>query len=362
MPPDDAGRVQPPVAPPPVAPPPVTQLPVVRALLPRCRFPPPGTPVTVAVSGGPDSLALLLLARAAGLDAHVVHVDHGLRLDSARDGEVVRAAAAEVGASVTVRRVEVAPGGNLEARARAARYAVLPGGVLVGHTADDQAETVLLNLLRGAGLDGLSAMADRTGPDALDSRSALASGSAVDSAGPERVRRPILGLRRAETAAVCAAAGWVAVRDPTNAEGRFRRNQVRHRLLPLLGEVAGRDPVPVLARTAALVAADAGLLDALAAELDASDARALTAAPVPLARRAVRRWLRAGSDEERHPPSAAEVERVLAVARGVAAGTELSGGRRLRRTAGRLRLEPASGGGGQGGSFTAPGTGSGDLA
>ncbi|MHB1536019.1 MAG: tRNA lysidine(34) synthetase TilS, partial [Acidimicrobiales bacterium] len=227
-------------------------------LLARCSFPPAGTAVDLAVSGGADSLALLVLARAGGLVARAVHVDHGLRPDSGADADVVASAAVAFGASFELRRIAVAPGPNLEARARAARYAVLGPGVLTGHTADDQAETVLLNLLRGAGLDGLSGM--------------IAN---------DRVRRPILALRRHETAAVCAAAGLRPAEDPTNADLRFRRNQVRHQLLPVLDRLAGRDVAAVLARQAGLLADDAALLDELAGALDPCDARALAAAPVP---------------------------------------------------------------------------------
>jgi tRNA(Ile)-lysidine synthase len=290
------------------------------SLLARCAFPPAGTPVVAAVSGGADSLALMLLAHAAGLPTRAVHVDHGLRPESGADADSVRRAAATIGVEVTVRRVIVPPGPNLEARARAARYAALPPGVLVAHTADDQAETMLLNLLRGAGVHGLAAMA------------APAAG--------RRVQRPLLGLRRSETQRLCAAAGWRPVDDESNRDLRFRRNQVRWRLLPLMAEVGRRDPVPVLARQGRILADDAALLDELAAGLDVTDARALAGAHPALARRAVRRWLRAGSDDEHHPPSAAEVERVLAVARGDAVGCELSGGRRVRRRANRLRLEP----------------------
>jgi tRNA(Ile)-lysidine synthase len=210
--------------------------------------------------------------------------------------------------------VEVAPGPNLEARARAARYRALPAGALTGHTADDQAETVLLNLLRGAGLDGLA-------------------GIHTDG------RRPLLGLRRAETHALCAELGLVPVADPSNEDRAHRRNRVRHELVPLLDAVAERDVAALLARQATLLADDAAALDELALGLDPADAAALTAAPVAVARRAVRAWLRAGSDDECHPPDAAAVERVLAVARGDAVATEV-GGRRVARSHGRLRLEP----------------------
>jgi tRNA(Ile)-lysidine synthase len=225
---------------------------------------------------------------------------------------VVRAAAVRFGACFVAERVEVQPGPNLEARARHARYAVLPADVLTGHTADDQAETVLLNLLRGAGLDGLSGMA-------------LAG-------------HPLLGLRRAETGALCAALGLRPVDDPSNADPAHLRNRVRHELLPLLVDLAGRDVVPVLARQASLLRDEAAYIDAQAAAVDVTDARALAALPAPLARRALRSWLRVGVE---HPPDAAAVERVLAVVRQEARACQLNDGRRVSRSGGRLGVEPA---------------------
>jgi tRNA(Ile)-lysidine synthase len=282
----------------------------------RCDFPPPGRAVTCAVSGGADSLALLALAAHAGCRVTAVHVDHGLRPGSAAEAEVVRRAAERFGAAFRAESVRVPPGPNLEARARAARYAVLPPDVLTGHTADDQAETVLLNLLRGAGLDGL--------------------------AGMDPARRPLRRLRRRETRALCEALELSPVADHTNVDPAFRRNRVRHELIPLLDDIAGRDVVPVIARQADLLRDDAALLDELAAELDPRDARALAAAPPALARRAVRRWLREAGPggEERHPPDAAATERVLSVARGEAVACEVAGGWRVARSRGRLRLEP----------------------
>ncbi len=276
-------------------------------LLARCTFPAAGTKVTCAVSGGADSLALLALAVAAGCEVTAAHVDHGLRPGSAQEAAVVRAAADQLGAAFAGFTVQVTLGPNLEARARAARYAVLPDGVLTGHTADDQAETVLLNLLRGSGLDGIAA---------------------IDPA-----RRPLLALRRAETAAVCARLGWSPVSDPSNADPVHRRNRVRHEVLPLLADVAARDPVPLLARLAQLARDDVAVLDAMAAVIDPTDATALNAAPRPLARRAVRAWLTG-----EHPPSSAAVERVLAVARGEAVACEIEGGRTVRRRAQRLSV------------------------
>jgi tRNA(Ile)-lysidine synthase len=288
---------------------------LIAALLARCDFPGAGIAVTCGVSGGADSLALLVLAVESGCDVTAIHVDHGLRPGSGDEADVVRAVAERFGAAFEARRADLAPGPNLEARARAARYAVLPRDVLTGHTADDQAETVLLNLLRGAGLDGLAGMDPR--------------------------RRPLRRLRRSETRALCDVLGLRPVEDPTNVDPAFRRNRVRNELLPLLGDIAERDVVPVLARQAELARDDVVLLDELAAALDPCDARALTAAPPALARRAVRRWLRTGGPggDEQHPPDAATVDRVLAVARGDALACELPRGWRVARSRGRLRLD-----------------------
>ncbi len=284
---------------------------MVSALVRRCVFPPADGPVCCAVSGGTDSLALLVLAVEAGHEVTAIHVDHGLRRGSQGEARLVAAAAERFGARFIAERVSVAPGPNLEARARAARYAVLPPGVLTGHTADDQAETVLLNLVRGAGLDGLTGFA------------------------PER--RPLRWLRRRDTRAVCEAVGLDVFEDPSNDDPAVRRNRVRHELLPLLDDIAERDVAGVLARQADLLAADAALLEELSASLDPTDARALAGAPAPLARRAVRRWLRAGP--EQHPPDAATVERVLRVARGEVRACDVGGGRSVRRGSGRLRIE-----------------------
>lgn len=282
-----------------------------RSLLARCTFPPPGADVTCAVSGGADSLALLVLSVASGCRTTAVHVDHGLREGSIAEADAVGVVAHRLGAAFRGEQVHVAPGANLEARARSARYSVLPPDVLTGHTADDQAETVLLNLLRGAGLDGLAGMA--------------------------RDRRPILSLRRAETNAVCAAAGLTPFQDPTNTDVTHRRNRVRAELLPLLDVIAERDVAPVVARQADLLRDEAVLLDEMAAAIDATDARAVAAAPPALGRRAIRRWLATGCE---HPPDAATVERALGVARGQARATDVGQGRRLARSGQILRLEP----------------------
>ncbi|MDP8976642.1 MAG: tRNA lysidine(34) synthetase TilS [Actinomycetota bacterium] len=292
-------------------------------LLSRCRFPGHGAPLTCAVSGGADSLALLVLAVEAGCRVTAVHVDHGLRPGSASEADVVASAAARFGADFRSERVQVAPGPNLEARARAARRAVLPPGAATGHTADDQAETMLLNLVRGAGRDGLAGMRPGT-------------------------TKPLLAVRRSETHALCAELGLDPIVDPSNLDPSFRRNRVRHELLPLLQSIAQRDVVPVLTRQADLMRDEAEVLDGLASLLDAHDGRALAAAPPPLARRAVRRLLEAVPSDDRrhpedhrsgHPPDAAAVERVLRVARKQAAACEVPGGVRVRRSGGRLYAE-----------------------
>jgi tRNA(Ile)-lysidine synthase len=294
--------------------PPAAEL--LTALAARCPLlPSVGDVVSCAVSGGADSLALLALVVNAGARVTAVHVDHGLRPDSAAEADVVRSVAERFGAGFRAERADVEPGPNLEARARAARYSVLPADVLTGHTADDQAETVLLNLTRGAGLDGLAAMrADR--------------------------RRPLLGLRRSDTRALCRALDLVPVEDPSNADPGFTRNRIRHEVLPLLDDVARRDVVPLLARLAAHAREAVDHLDAEldGADLDVTDARALVAAPPALAHRAVRGWLSRSDRDGGHPPDAATVNRVLAVARGEAVGADVGRGWQVRRSNGRLRL------------------------
>jgi tRNA(Ile)-lysidine synthase len=264
------------------------------------------------VSGGADSLALLVLACAAGADVTAVHVDHGLRPESADEASIVAAAARRFGARFRAETVVIDHGPNLEARARAARRAAVGPEAATGHTMDDQAETVILNLLRGAGLDGLAGM--RPG-----------------------VRHPILGLRRSETEALSEAFGLEPVADPSNADPRFRRNRVRHELLPMCRDVAGRDVVPILARQASLLGTEAGLLEELADGIDPADSHALAAAPPALARRATRRWLR---HDGPYPPDLAAVERVLGVARGEARATDVAPGLRVRRSGGRLSAAP----------------------
>jgi len=291
-----------------------------------------GSPCVVGCSGGPDSTTLLAVAVAAGLEPTAVHVDHGLRGDSDREAEVVARIARDLGAAFRSCRARVDPGPNVEARARDARYAALEdaassvgaGTILVGHTADDQAETVLLAMLRGSATAGLAAMAVRRG----------------------RVVRPLLALRRADTEACREALGTEVVRDPMNDDRSLRRSWIRHEALPLLSQGAGRDLVPVLARQADILRSETEYLDGLARaawppEPSNPSAPALDRLPLVLARRAVRQWLGG------RPPSLDEVDRVLAVARGDVVAMQLRGGRTVRRQGGVLLIseaaEPGSG-------------------
>jgi tRNA(Ile)-lysidine synthase len=281
-------------------------------LLERCTFPEAGSALVCGVSGGADSLALLVLATAAGCRVTAVHVDHGLRQGSASEGALVAAAASRFGAGFRSERVEVGEGPNLEARARAARHARLGPGAATGHTADDQAETVLANLLRGSGAHGLAAM--RAGP-----------------------RHPLLGIRRQETVDLCRTLGLEPLDDPANHDPRFVRVRIRRELIPLCSAIAGRDIVPVLARQAGALAGDADLLDALAGLVDPEDAAALAGAPEAVARRAIRGWL---TGEGPYPPPLDAVDRVLEVARRERRATETPGGRRVARSHGRLTVTP----------------------
>jgi len=278
--------------------------------------------VDLAVSGGPDSLGLLLLAREVGLVVRVHHVDHHARPTSTNDARYVIQLCEALEVPVVVHDVLVAPGANFESRARAARRAAMPGGALTGHTMDDLAETVLLNMMRGAGVDGLSPMVNDP-------------------------TKPLRDVRREALHEYVAASGWHAVHDETNDLPSFRRNRVRHELMPVLCDVAGRDVVPILARQAALIFDERAWLDELGREDRAvtvadADCRVLRAWNTARLRRWLRWQLRRNDDDGDHPPSAAEVARALAVVRGEIVATELEGGRRLARRGQHLTLEEGS--------------------
>ena len=195
----------------------------------------------VALSGGADSLALAAAtafeAPRAGLRAGAVIVDHALQDASAAVAEAAAIAARALGLDpVLVRRVEVTGEGGPEASARAARYAALDAAadetgtalVLLGHTLDDQAETVLLGLARGSGTASLAGMPPRSG----------------------RYARPLLGIRRATTRQACLDAGLEPWDDPHNADPAYTRVRVRDRVLPVLEAELGPGVAEALARTA----------------------------------------------------------------------------------------------------------------
>ena len=243
--------------------------------------------VLVACSGGPDSLALAaataFVAPRLGIRAGLATVDHGLQEGSAARAAAVVDWGVSIGLDpVSVETVTVDGPGGPEAAARAVRYAALTDAakrqgaelILLGHTLDDQAETVLLALARGAGPRGLAAMPARRG-------------SYV---------RPFLDISRTDTRAACAALGLAVWDDPHNADPAFARSRLRS-LLPMLEEALGHGITANLARTARLLAADNAVLDTLAEELlnsaaapsgDPAAAGALDVGPLAAAQPAVR--------------------------------------------------------------------------
>ncbi|MGO1768307.1 MAG: tRNA lysidine(34) synthetase TilS [Microbacterium sp.] len=211
-----------------------------------------GASVMVALSGGPDSLALAAAtaheAPKLGLTAASATVDHGLQDGSAEVAARASAQAADIGiADRRVVRVRVGSDGGPEAAAREARYAALAeaasdagaAAVLVGHTLDDQAETVLLGLARGSGSASLQGMAPRR----------------IDERGLAWIR-PLLGLRRADTRAFCAASALEPWDDPHNLDDGFARVRVRERVLPVLERELGPGVADALVRTAAQLRED----------------------------------------------------------------------------------------------------------
>jgi tRNA(Ile)-lysidine synthase len=207
--------------------------------------------VVVALSGGPDSLALAAAtafeAPKMGVRALAVTIDHGLQAGSADAAARAAAAARALGLEAVVVPVEVGDEGGPEASARHARYRALgdlarergADAVLLGHTLDDQAETVLLGLARGSGAASLMGM----------------SGDRTDSSG--RWLRPLLAVRRSTTVAACAAEGLDPWHDPHNVDPRFSRVRVRERVLPVLETELGPGIAEALARTAEQLREDA---------------------------------------------------------------------------------------------------------
>ncbi|WP_435110370.1 tRNA lysidine(34) synthetase TilS [Nocardiopsis synnemataformans] len=316
---------------------------------------PADTTALVACSGGADSLALAgavaFEAPRVGRAAGAVTVDHGLQEGSAQRAEAVAKVLAGLGLDpVLVRSVRVTGPGGPEASARRARYEALDGAVadrapavvLLGHTLDDQAETVLLGLARGSGARSLAGMAPRTG---------------------HRLR-PLLDLDRATVREACARMGLDAWEDPHNLDPRFARSRVRHEALPALERALGPGIAAALARTAGMLRADADTLDLLADGLfeeasapgdgdrrdgDRGDARpvgpALAVAPLERAPESLRtRVLRRAALAAGCPASALtarhvrELDRLVTAWRGQA-HIDLPGGVRGLRAAGRVRFE-----------------------
>jgi tRNA(Ile)-lysidine synthase len=217
-----------------------------------------GERVLVAVSGGPDSVVLLLALHALAaewrLELRVVHVDHRLRPDSARDAELVTGLAARLGVPVEIVTIDVERRASLEDAAREGRYAALEETrarlgadlIAVGHTADDQAETVLMRILDGAGPRGIAGIPPVRGT----------------------IVRPLIDCTRAEILDALRASGEGWIEDPSNADLAFARNRIRHRILPVL---ARESPAvaAALCRTARLAREAVDALDAVAGlELD----------------------------------------------------------------------------------------------
>lgn len=197
----------------------------VRRTIEQRRLIEPGQLVLVACSGGPDSGALVAalarLSPSLGLRLHVASVDHGLRPDAGRDVAVAQQQATSLQVPFTPLAVTVGAGPSVQAQARAARYTALAelaqtlgaARIATGHTADDQAETVVMRMLRGAGMRGLCGVSPQRG---------------------DGVVRPLIDCRRAEVAAFARAHLPAVADDPTNRDGRFERVRVRREVMPLL--------------------------------------------------------------------------------------------------------------------------------
>ena len=230
--------------------------------------------VAVGLSGGADSLALMAALLAEGHDVLALCVDHGLQDGSRAQAERAAEQARMLGARARVLNVEAGATGqkSMEAAARVARYRALAAAcaaeeleVAVAHTADDQAETLLLGALRGR----VTGMSER---------------SEVEGA---RVVRPLLGVRRADTEGACAELGLLAWQDPQNADRNFRRVALRHEVIPQLSRIIGGDAVPALAQAAS----DAALDDAALRTPPTTDCADLAAMAEPRRRRAIAAWL-----------------------------------------------------------------------
>ncbi len=277
-------------------------------------------PLAVAVSGGVDSMVLMHILVELGQRPVVVTLDHGIRPESAEEVRSVAREAAALGLRCVQGRLEVAPGPDLAARARAARYAFLDARpeptIALAHHRDDQAETVLDRLARGAGAGGLAGMAWRRG-------------SYV---------RPLLEEPRAALEAWARGRGVRWVEDPSNVKGA--RGALRYTVLPAL-EAVRPGAAACVARSAALLAEDEALLRSLAGALLAADGVDLARfreAPDPLRRRALL-GLVLRTRGERDGIASAQIQAALGLTRPGAA-LDLPGGWRLAADAARLRCLP----------------------
>lgn len=298
----------------------------------RAWLPPSGT-IAVACSGGADSLALLAATVFEARDHHVlgVTVDHGLQAGSAERADRLVTQMAELGVDETLTAtVSVDPDGlGIEAAARQARYAVLDevaerfdATVLLGHTRDDQAETVLLGLTRGSGGRSLAGMRRSFGP----------------------YRRPLLDVSRLDTRTACQVQGIAFWDDPQNSDPGFTRVRVRQTVLPVLEEQLGPGITQALARTADQLRPDMELLDALAEEQaarpDALEAAVLLQMPLSLRTRVLRsKAVEAGAiDSELFHEHVRAVEALVSAWRGQGP-IDLPGHLRAVRTEGRITFE-----------------------
>ena len=309
--------------------------------------PGPGDVVLVGLSGGADSVALLdalvLLQRRRRFRVEAAHLDHGLRPGSGEDAAFCRRLCAGLGVPLHEAAADVAARarrerGGVEEAARRERYAFLRRvqrdrsavAIAVAHTQDDQAETLLLHLLRGSGATGLGAMRARVGT----------------------LVRPLLGVSRREVLAHLRERGLEWREDPSNADPSLRRNRVRHELLPYLEASFNPALRAALARAAGLLADEAAhlrteaeaLLDEIArpdGDAWVLDRRGLGAAPTAVARVAIRQALVRTGGLARI--GAVHVERILALARAADSSGRrlpLPGGREVRYRRGELRLGP----------------------
>ena len=286
----------------------------------------PDAALAVAVSGGADSLALLAAAvHEADGPVRALVVDHQLQPGSAATAAVAADLARGLGAQAQVLTVRVVGSGGVEAAARRARYLALRTAaagvpVLLGHTLDDQAETVLLGLGRGSGPRSLAGMRPWDEPWG----------------------RPLLGVRRATTHAACTALGLQPHHDPHNDDPAFTRVRLRQEVLPLLEDVLAEGVAPALARTAAQLREDCDVLDAQATELLAGalvgselDAEQLQQHPSALRRRVLRTWLLAHGASALTDDQLRWVDELLGAWRGQG-GVSVGGGLVVSRSRGRL--------------------------